>query len=74
MLESLCSFEYIIIFNEVEIYKCLGHTELYRFCKDTYNISRTIVDKIVNKTWIPKFSKHKYLATLKINKIERCID
>ena len=74
MMDSLCPFEYIIMFNNVEVYRCLGHTELYKYCKKTYNISRTIIEQIINKTWIPKFTKHKYLAALNIIKIERCID
>ena len=74
MLESLCPFEYIVEFNNIIVYKCLGHTDLYKYCKDTYNISRTIIEQILNNMWIPKFSKHKHLAALKIKRIERCID
>lgn len=74
MMNTLCPFEYQIYLDDKLQYKCLGHTELYRYCKETYCISRTIVDKIINNNWEPTFNKHKWLKNLKILKIERCID
>ena len=41
------------------------------FCKEVFNISRTIVGQLVNGTWTPKFNKHKYLSTLKIIRLYR---
>lgn len=74
MMNNLCPFEYQIYLNNELKYTCLGHTELWRYCKEEFNISRTIIDKIIANNWKPTFNKHKWLETLKILKIERCID
>lgn len=74
MMKSLCPYEYQVWLNDNMIFSCLGRTELLKFCKEKYEISRTIVDKILAGQWKPTFKKHQYLMTLKILKIERCID
>ena len=74
MMNSLCPYEYQIYLNNELQYTCLGHTELWSYCKEKFGISRTIIDKIIAKTWKPTYNKHKWLETLKILKIERCID
>ena len=74
MMDSLCKFEYVILFREEEVFRCLGSTALYKYCKKVYNISKTIVNKILINVWKPIFNKHKELSDLKILKIERCID
>lgn len=71
MMDSLCEFEYIIKQSNEIIYKCLGHTALYKYCKEELHISRTIVDQIVKKEWTPKFEKHKHLQDLIIDKVYR---
>ncbi len=74
MMNSLCPFEYQVFLNNQHVFSCLGTTELFKYCKDQYNIPSTIVNKVLAGTWKPTFNKHKHLATLKILKIERCID
>lgn len=74
MMNSLCPYEYQIYLNNELQYTCLGHTELWSYCKEKFGISRTIIDKIIAKTWKPTYNKHKWLETLEILKIERCID
>ena len=74
MMNNLCPFEYQVFLNDQCVFSCLGRTELLNYCKEHYDISRTIVDKVLIETWKPTFNKHKYLSTLKILKIERCID
>lgn len=71
MLQSLCFYEYQIWLGGEMIKSCLGHTALYRFCKDEFNISRTIVDQIVKDEWKPKFNRHMHLKNLKIKVIDR---
>lgn len=74
MIESLCPFEYKIYLNNELKYTCLGHTALWKYCKEEFNISKTIIEKVIKKEWKPTFNKHKWLETLRIEKIERCID
>lgn len=74
MMNSLCPYEYQVYLNKELKYSCLGHAALWKYCKKEFNISRTIIDKIILKQWKPTFKKHKWLETLEILKIERCID
>lgn len=74
MMNSLCPYEYQVYLNNELKYTCLGHTELWNYCKKEFDISRTIIDKIITKEWKPTFNKHKWLETLEILKIKRCID
>lgn len=74
MMQSLCKYEYQIYLNNELLYTCLGLTAVEKYCKEKFNISKTIIDKVIKKTWKPTFNKHKYLETLQILKIERCID
>lgn len=71
MINALSKYEYIIRFNGEIIKVCIGHTALYRFCKEKFNISRGIVNKIIDNNWTPKFNKHKWLSELKIEKVCR---
>lgn len=74
MMNKLCPYEYQIYLNNELQYTCLGHTELWKYCKEKFDISRAIIYKIIAQKWKPTFNKHKWLETLKILKIERCID
>lgn len=74
MMNSLCPYEYHIYLNNELKKICLGHTELWNYCKEEFNISKTIIDKVIRNNWKPSFNKHKWLETLQILKIERCID
>lgn len=74
MVKHLCKYEYQIYLNGEQVYADIGYDKMIKFCKENYNISRTIIEQIINGTWKPTFNRHKPLATLKILKIERCID
>ena len=74
MMQSLCPYEYQVYLNDELQYTCLGQTDLINYCKQHFNISREIVYKVLAQTWKPTFNKHLWLSTLKILKIERCID
>lgn len=69
MLKSISSWRYEVYFNDELVFSCYGHTALWKFCKEQYNITRRIIDKIINNSWTPKFNKHMHLKTLSIKKI-----
>lgn len=64
--EAHCLNNYIISLNNINIFESRYYYEILSFCKNNYNISRTIVDKIINNSWNPKFKKHQNLKNLKI--------
>lgn len=45
---------------------CIGEPSLADFCKRELSISRSILSKIYNKTFIPKFNRHKWISSLDI--------
>lgn len=71
MMDGICPYKYEVWLNDVLQYTCLGQTALKTFCKNSYNISRTIVEKIMHNNWKPKFNKHMHLKTLQIKIIDR---
>ena len=74
MMNNLCPFEYQVYLNGQLQFTCLGHTALWNYCKTEFNISGTIIEKVINNNWKPIYNKHKWLETLQILKIKRCID
>lgn len=64
--ESHCTNNYIIKFEDDIIFETRYQYEVFSYCKEKFNISRTIVESIMKQEWIPKFNKHQYLKSLKI--------
>lgn len=73
MMNKDCKYKYEVVLNDALIYWCLGHTKLWKFCKEELSISRTIIEQVINRTWVPKFNRHKWLTTLEINVIDRSV-
>ena len=73
MMNKDCPYKYEVYFEDKLIYWTISGHKLNDFCKEVFNISRTIIEQIINQNWVPKFSKHKYLSTLKIIKIDRSV-
>lgn len=73
MMKADCQKAYKVYVNDVLVYKCLGHTKLWNFCKEKFNISRTIVSKILNNDYKPTFNKHKFLENIKIITIYKSV-
>ena len=71
MMDNLCPYEYQVYDSDKMIFSCLGHTRLYDFCKNELKCSRSIVDKIKNCKWKPKFKKHMHLKNITIKIINR---
>lgn len=73
MMNRDCPYRYEVYYDNKLVYWCLGHTRLYNFCKEKFNISKTIVKQILKSEWKQKFNKHKHLETLKITKTDRSV-
>jgi hypothetical protein len=71
MMDRDCPYEYFVYYNDILVYTCLGHTKLYKYCKDNFNISRTIIEQLLKNSWEPKFQKHMHLKSLKIRREKR---
>lgn len=75
MMDRVCPYLYQIYLNEELLFENISSTKIEQFCKEQFNISRTIVEKVIKKQWKPTFNKHKFLETLRIERIDRkCID
>ena len=73
MMKADCQKAYKIYVNDILVYKCLGHTKLWNFCKEKFNISRTIINQILNNSYKPTFNKHKFLENIKIETIYKSV-
>lgn len=71
MIDRECKYLYIVYEDDIEVYRNIQRTKMLEFCKNTYNISRSIVVQIMLSKWKPKFNKHKGLEKLKIKRIKR---
>lgn len=73
MMERECKFIYQISFKGEKIFQCDSLSQLNSFCKNNFNISKTICEQIIKNKWKPTFNKHKDLNTLKIIKINKSV-
>lgn len=73
MMNADCPYLYKVYFNNQLIYWSISSQKMEIFCKETFNISRTIVYQLVAGTWKPKFNKHKHLESLKIIRLDRSV-
>ena len=76
-LPDLCDWlpllvEYEIYLDNKYIITINGKKNLYKYCNENFSISHSIVEKIIDGTWMPKFKKHMKYENLII--IEKCID
>ena len=69
-----CKYKYEVHLEGKLIYWCLGRTKLINFIKEEFNLSRTIIEQVIDGSWQPKFNKHLKYKTLQINKILRDTD
>ena len=73
MMNADCPYKYEVYFDNTLIYWSISSQKMEDYCKETFNISRTIIYQIIKGTWVPKFTKHKYLTPLKILKLDRSV-
>lgn len=69
---SLIKTKYEIYLDNKYIITINGKKNLYKYCSENFSISHSIVEKIIDGTWMPKFKKHMKYENLII--IEKCID
>lgn len=50
---------------------CVGETALADFCQHELSISRSILSKIYDKKYVPKFNRHKWISNLSIERYEK---
>ena len=74
MMNVDCKYKYEVHLEGKLIYWCLGRTKLINFIKEEFNLSRTIIEQVIDGNWQPKFNKHLKYKTLQINKILRDTD
>ena len=62
----LCQVDvvYSVKYKGEEICKCISKNSLYNFCHKNLLLSKTIIPKILAKTFIPKFNRHKWVCDL----------
>ena len=58
--------KYQVFYNNELIFETFIKSEIYKFFKKTYNVSRTIIDKIINNTYYSKFNKYMFLNNINI--------
>lgn len=73
MMQADCPYKYEVYYDNTLIYWCLGRNLLDKFCKETFNISKTIVNQILTEDWKPKFKKHMVLESLTIKRLDRSV-
>lgn len=73
MMDKDCPYHYYVELNNKIIFDNISSLQLEKFCETELHISRTIIWKCINSSWIPKFKRHQHLKTLKIYRIKRSV-
>ena len=60
-----------LAYNDITFAACIGEHALSDFCQYELSISRSILSKIYNKTFIPKFNRHKWISSLDIQPYDK---
>ena len=71
MIKRECEFYYKLSYKGKDFIICYGQNSLIKFCKTKLRISRSIVPKICDGLFKPKFNRHKWIKDLIITKIEK---
>lgn len=68
-IKTQIDYVYELYYDNEIFAVCLGLTSLAKFCKYQLKISGSILGKIIDKTFMPKFNRHKWINKLCIFKI-----
>lgn len=68
-IKTQINYVYELSYNNNFFAVCLGGKSLSKFCKQQLNISISILGKIIDKKFVPKFNRHKWINKLCISKI-----
>ena len=52
--------------KEELVFETVIKNDLYKYCKETYNISRSIVDRIIDCNYKATFKRNEYINNLSI--------
>lgn len=63
---SQCPDNFICKLDNNILYETRYRKEMFKWIKEHLGLSRTILNQIINKTWKPKFNKHKKFEHLEI--------
>lgn len=73
-VEAHAKFRYFILFDNNIVFETIYKHEVDTFCSKTYDISRTIIARIIDNSWKPTFDKYKNLSTkLNIIKVDKSV-
>jgi hypothetical protein len=61
-----CPDNFICKLNNEILYETRYRKEMFKWIRENLGLSRTISYQLINKTWKPKFNKHKKFETLEI--------
>lgn len=70
IIKTESNFIFIIYFKNRILAKCVGSIVLANFCENKLKISRSILPKLIEQTFIPKFNRHKWINQLNITKVD----
>ena len=60
-----------LAYNGIIFAACVGESALSDFCQYELRISRSILSKIYNKVYVPKFNRHKWISEFSIERYEK---
>lgn len=66
LVASHIDTKYQLYDKENLVFETVIKNDLYKYCKNTYNISRTIVDKIISNNYKATFKRNEYINNLSI--------
>lgn len=64
--DSQCSDNFICKLNNEILYETRYRKDMFKWIRENLGLSKTISYQLINKTWKPKFNKHKKFETLEI--------
>jgi len=71
MIEREADWFYFLCYKDVDFALCYGFNSVCKFCEKHFRISRSILPKIRDGIFKPKFNRHKWIEDFKIKRIQK---